>query len=71
MAKRGRKVGWRGPVRREDQISLRLSSTLRAELDSAARAEGSRLSRYIRNLLIDVTARRVTEGMANASINPR
>jgi hypothetical protein len=47
--------------KRDDQITLRVAGTLRAELEAAANAEDCGLSGLVRKVLIDFAARRITE----------
>jgi hypothetical protein len=48
--------------KRDDQITLRLAGTLRAALEDEARADGDRgLSATIRKILVDHSAKRITE----------
>jgi hypothetical protein len=46
--------------RNDNQITLKLAGTLRAELEEAAAADGRGLSGLVRKVLIDFAARRVT-----------
>jgi hypothetical protein len=47
--------------KRDDQITLRVAGTLRAELEAAASADDLGLSGLVRKVLIDYAAKRVIE----------
>jgi predicted HicB family RNase H-like nuclease len=47
--------------KRDDQITLRVAGTLRAELEAAASADDVALSGLVRKVLIDYAAKRITE----------
>jgi hypothetical protein len=47
--------------RRDDQITLRVAGTLRAVLEDEAAAESRGLSNLIRKILVEHSAKRVTE----------
>jgi hypothetical protein len=47
--------------KRDDQITLRVAGTLRAELEAAARTDDLGLSGLVRKVLIDFATRRITE----------
>lgn len=47
--------------KRDDQITLRVAGTLRAELEAAASADEMGLSGLVRKVLIDFAAKRITE----------
>jgi hypothetical protein len=47
--------------RRDDQITLRVAGTLRAELEAAASADDIGLSGLVRKVLIDYAAQRIAE----------
>jgi uncharacterized protein (DUF1778 family) len=47
--------------KRDDQITLRVATALRAELEAAASADDLGLSGLVRKVLIDYAAKRVIE----------
>jgi hypothetical protein len=50
--------------KRDDQITLRVATALRAELEAAASADDLGLSGLVRKVLIDFAAKRVIERAA-------
>lgn len=50
-----------GTNMREEQVAIRLSKTVRAELEDAAAREGRGLSAFIRRVLNEIAARYATE----------
>jgi predicted HicB family RNase H-like nuclease len=53
--------------RRDDQITLRLAGSLRAELERAAAEDGRSLSNLIRAVLADFAAQRVVDRATQAA----
>jgi uncharacterized protein (DUF1778 family) len=54
-------------MRRDDQITIRLAGTLRAELERAAAEDGRELSSLIRKILVDHAAQRVVDRATQAA----
>jgi hypothetical protein len=53
--------------RRDDQITLRLAGSLRAELERAAAEDGRSVSNLIRTILADFAAQRVVDRSTQAA----
>jgi len=53
--------------RRDDQITLRLAGSLRAELEREAAEDGRELSSLIRKILVDHAAQRVVDRSTQAA----
>jgi len=54
-------------MRRDDQSTIRLAGTLRAELERAAAEDGRELSSLIRKILVDHAAQRVVDRATQAA----
>jgi len=56
---------------RDDQITLRIAATLRAELEAEARADDSSLSGIVRRALIEFATNRITARAGTNAGEPR
>jgi hypothetical protein len=54
---------------REKQVVIRISAPLQNELAVAAQEEGRTLAGYVRRLLVDLCARRMTERTSNEAVS--
>lgn len=53
---------------REKQVVIRISAPLQDEIAAIAAQEGRTLAGYVRRLLVDVAAQRMTERNADATV---